>query len=163
MAKVQKKKFFNASNIIFISGIVAITIIIAVFVFIMCGPFTIKGYENMKQVNYSNYKTQEPHEYYVFVYSDEFEKSEWCEEIVIEYAELARTDDTRLPIYGYNYDAKENDKILSDLSLSQSNEDRVVRLIHISDGSIKIGYYNWDDIHNELVKAKTAKVEHNHS
>lgn len=164
MQKVKNKKNFNVTNFLIIMAGVVITIIVGVFVFIMCSPsFVISEYADLKQVEYGDYVTKEHESYYVFIYSDKFEKSSWCEEIVVEYAELARNKSHLMPIYGYNYDKKGNANILTDLSVSATSEENIVRLVYIKEGVVYESFYTWSDIHNELTLAKNGEHSHDHS
>ena len=137
-SKTQKQS--NFSNIIFVTALAVITIFLAVFMFIMIGkPFVVKEYSDIKQLTVENYKTYDKKhtEYYVIVYNRNSEKDNEIKDIVIEYANYARTNSDALPIYAI--DCVKNNGIAdsSNLNISSSNLDtKLPALIRIKNGSV---------------------------
>ena len=137
-SKAQKQS--NFSNIIFVIALAVITIFLAVFMFIMIGkPFVVKEYSDIKQLTVENYKTYDKKhtEYYVIVYNRNSEKDNEIKDIVIEYANYARTNSDALPIYAIDY---VNNNVIADssnLNISSSNLDtKLPALIRIKNGSV---------------------------
>lgn len=133
------KKGTNFTNIVFIFGICLITIMLAVFIFIKVGkPFVIKDYSDIQTVNVENYKTYDKKhsEYYVLVYNHN-DKDEEIKNIVIQYANYARTNSDALPIYVLDF--KTNNSIVnsSNLNISSSNLERdLPALMIVNNGSV---------------------------
>lgn len=137
-SKTQKQS--NFSNIIFITALAVITIFLAVFMFIMIGkPFVVKEYSDIKQLTVENYKTYDKKhtEYYVIVYNRNSEKDSEIKDIVIEYANYARTNSDALPIYAIDYVKNNGIADSSNLNISSSNLDtKLPALIRIKNGSV---------------------------
>lgn len=155
MSKNQQKKSkeFNI-NLVFKIAYAVVTVFVVGFVLFICTkPFQINTYEEMKQVSYSEYKDKKPETYYVMIYSENFEVSNWYEDIATEYADFVRTHSGMTPIYGYDYDAKGNGKIRNDLNITEENTKKVFQLLKIENGTVSEKFADWDDIHNELTDA----------
>ncbi|MDY4052891.1 MAG: hypothetical protein SOY80_06065 [Bacilli bacterium] len=137
-SKTQKQS--NFSNIIFVTALAVITIFLAVFMFIMIGkPFVVKEYSDIKQLTVENYKTYDKKhtEYYVIVYNRNSEKDSEIKDIVIEYANYARTNSDALPIYAIDYVKNNGIADSSNLNISSSNLDtKLPALIRIKNGSV---------------------------
>lgn len=137
-SKTQKQS--NFSNIIFVTALAVITIFLAVFMFIMIGkPFVVKEYSDIKQLTVENYKTYDKKhtEYYVIVYNRNSEKYSEIKDIVIEYANYARTNSDALPIYAIDYVKNNGIADSSNLNISSSNLDtKLPALIRIKNGSV---------------------------
>ena len=137
-SKTQKQS--NFSNIIFITALAVITIFLAVFMFIMIGkPFVVKEYSDIKQLTVENYKTYDKKhtEYYVIVYNRNSEKDSEIKDIIIEYANYARTNSDALPIYAIDYVKNNGIADSSNLNISSSNLDtKLPALIRIKNGSV---------------------------
>ncbi|MCI6508622.1 MAG: hypothetical protein MR465_03500 [Bacilli bacterium] len=137
-SKTQKQS--NFSNIIFVTALAVITIFLAVFMFIMIGkPFVVKEYSDLKQLTVENYKTYDKKhtEYYVIVYNRNSEKDSEIKDIVIEYANYARTNSDALPIYAIDYVKNNGIADSSNLNISSSNLDtKLPALIRIKNGSV---------------------------
>ena len=137
-SKAQKQS--NFSNIIFVIALAVITIFLAVFMFIMIGkPFVVKEYSDIKQLTVENYKTYDKKhtEYYVIVYNRNSEKDNEIKDIVIEYANYARTNSDSLPIYAIDYVKNNGIADSSNLNISSSNLDtKLPALIRIKNGSV---------------------------
>ncbi len=156
--KKNEKQPINTTNLLFTIGYAVITIVVVFFTLWFCAePFVISNYEEMKQLNYDNYLEAKPDEYYIIIYSDEYHASSMYEDIIVEYANYARTHSDATPIYAYNYDTKGNNKIKS--ALTTSTDSDIIRLIKVvtSNGShsleSKTGLKTWKDIHNTLTAA----------
>lgn len=137
-SKTQKQS--NFSNIIFVTALAVITIFLAVFMFIMIGkPFVVKEYSDIKQLTVENYKTYDKKhtEYYVIVCNRNSEKDNEIKDIVIEYANYARTNSDALPIYAIDYVKNNGIADSSNLNISSSNLDtKLPALIRIKNGSV---------------------------
>ena len=137
-SKAQKQS--NFSNIIFVIALAVITIFLAVFMFIMIGkPFVVKEYSDIKQLTVENYKTYDKKhtEYYVIVYNRNSEKDNEIKDIVIEYANYARTNSDALPIYAIDYVKNNGIADSSNLNISSSNLDtKLPALIRIKNSSV---------------------------
>lgn len=135
--KVQKQS--NFTNIIFIIAICAITIFLAVFIFITVGkPFVIKDFKDIKTVNVENYKSvdKKNKEYYVIVYNRNDDRDNEIKEFVIEYANYARTNSDALPIYVLDYVTNNRITDSDNLNISSTSLDtKLPALIHITNGS----------------------------
>lgn len=150
MAKQKiKKNQIDTTKLIFLVGYAVVTLVALVFVVVLCvKPFKITSYEDLKQVEYKDYNTQKADEYYVFVYSEEAKTNEWYVDVVVQYANKARTLSNYLPIYGYDYDEAGNSKIQS-----AANLDGTPALLLIKSGSVSKKYTKWQDIRNTLTDA----------
>lgn len=158
--KKNENRNINTTNLLFIIGYIVVTVVVLFFTLWFCAkPFVISDYSEMKQLNYNNYLDAKQDEYYIIIYSDEYYASSLYEDIVVEYANYARTHSDAVKIYAYNYDTKGNDKIKS--SLTSSTDSDVVRLIKVVTSSSstshelesKTGLKTWKDIHNTLNEA----------
>ena len=142
MSKTNNKvnKVSNFSGIIFLIALIAITLFLCVFVFISIGkPFVIKDVKKMQHVTVENYKTYDKKhtEYYVIVYNRNSEKDNEIKDIVIEYANYARTNSDALPIYAIDYVKNNGIADSSNLNISSSNLDtKLPALIRIKNGSV---------------------------
>jgi len=135
----KAKSQSNFTNIIFIIALCAITLFLAIFIFISVGkPFVIKDFDDIKSVDVSNYKTFDTKhtEYYVLVYNRNDDRDAEIKDIVIEYANYARTNSDALPIYVLDY-VTNNSIVNSDnLNISSTNLDtKLPALVHIKNGS----------------------------
>lgn len=148
-------------NIAFIALAVLLTVIALMFVWINIGqPFKIGSVNEMKDATYENYKTKkgiknEDNEtiYYLYIYSTAYKQDDWYDDIVVEYANYARTHSTATPIYAYNYDIEGNEKILSDLGSSTKLGTDIPGLVLIKNGNISTKYFTWTKLSNELTSA----------
>ena len=147
MAKAKlKNNKIDTNKLIFTIAYTAVTLIALIFVIVLCvKPFKITSYDDLKQVEYKTYKTQEAEEYYVFIYDESRDSNDWYTDIVIQYANKARTLSNYAPIYGYDLEVAGQGKLESELSLKN-----VPALLHIKNGSISKTYTNWADIRNTL-------------
>ncbi len=162
MSKTNNKvnKVSNFSGIIFLVAIIAITIFLAIFIFINVGkPVTIKDVTKMKHVtveNYKNYDTKHK-EYYVYLYNTKSSKDAELKEVILEYANYARTHSDALPIYVMDYNDKQNEKITDSSNLNFSSdtakERSIPTLIKISSGSKKDTKTTVSTIKTELFQA----------
>ena len=150
MAKKQiNKTQIDANKLIFSIAYLAITLIALIFVVVLCvKPFKITSFDDLKQVEYKTYKTQEVDEYYVFIYSESRNGNEWYDDIVVQYANKARTLSNYAPIYGYDLEVSGQGRLEGELNLKN-----VPALLHIKDGSVSKTYTNWSDIRNTLTDA----------
>ncbi len=164
--KGKEKQTYNTTNIIFIVGYAVVTLVVLFFTLWFCAePFIISDYEEMKQLDFDTYLEAKPEEYYIMIYSDEYHASSMYEDIIVEYANYARTHGDAIKIFAYNYDAKGNDKIKNALTTNSDNSD-IVRLIKVvsttKDGKPvhelenKNGLKSWKDIHNTLTEAMNS-------
>lgn len=143
------KKQIDTNKLIFTIAYAAVTIIALIFVLVLCvKPFKITSFDDLKQVEYKTYKTQEVDEYYVFIYDDSRTGNDWYTDIVIQYANKARTLSNYAPIYGYDLEVTGQGRLEGELSLK-----KVPALLHIKNGSISKTYTNWADIRNTLSDA----------
>lgn len=144
MSKTNNKvnKVSNFSGIIFLIALIAITLFLCIFIFISVGkPFVIKDVKKMQHVTVENYKTYDKKhtEYYVYLYNTKSSKDAELKDVILEYANYARTNSDALPIYVMDYNDKQNEKITdsSNLNFSSdtSKERQIPTLIKISNGS----------------------------
>lgn len=154
----KNKKLNNkidTTKLIFTISYIVVTLVAVVFVFVLCAkPFKIDKYDDLKQVEYKTYNTQEDEEYYVFVYSESRKGNNWYNDVVIQYANKARTLSNYAPIYGFDLELKQNSKLESELSLKG-----VPALLHIKSGAVSKTYTNWSDILNTLTDAMNTEKE----
>ena len=147
MSKNNLKKM-NKTLKFTIIVIIAVTVFAGIFTWISCGqPWKIESFNEMKHVNYSNYKTQKNEEYFVFIYNPNQSGSMELEASVSNYANYARLNKVK-KIYAYNYSIDSNSNIKSDISIS--DDTKVTRLLVIKDGTVNNKYTDWDDINNAL-------------
>lgn len=155
MAKVIKKS--NVSGIIFLVGLITITLFIVIFTVITVGkPFVIDKVEDIKDVTVENYKTanKTQKEYYVYVYNKASFKDEMLKDIILEYANYARTNSDALPIYVMNYQTNTSITNSGNLNISSSNiETYIPALVYIKNGSISSTQKTVSTIKNTLVQA----------
>lgn len=154
MAKKKiNKKQIDTNKLIFTIAYAAVTLIALIFVIVLCAkPFKITSYDDLKQVEYKTYKTQEAEEYYVFVYAESRNGNDWYNDVVVQYANKARTLSNFAPIYGYDLEETGQSRLEGELSLKG-----VPALLHIKDGSVSKTYTNWADIRNTLADAMKDK------
>ncbi len=150
---MAKKKINNnqidTNKLIFSIAYLAVTLIAIIFVVVLCvKPFKITSFDDLKQVEYKTYKTQEAEEYYVFIYDEERNGSDWYTDIVVQYANKARTLSNYAPIYGYDLEVSGQGRLEGELGLKS-----VPALLHIKNGSVSKTYTNWADIRNTLSDA----------
>ncbi len=137
---MTKSNKSNLTNIIFLVTILAITIFLVVFVFITIGkPFVIKDFDDIKTVSVDNYKTcdKKHSEYYVLVYNFDENKDEQIKEIVLAYANFARTTADAKPIYILDY--KKNHAIVNanNLNITSANlSSKLPALVLVKDGAV---------------------------
>ena len=74
--------------------------------------------------------------------------NEWYDDIVVQYANKARTLSNYAPIYGYDLEVSGQGRLEGELNLKN-----VPALLHIKDGSVSKTYTNWSDIRNTLTDA----------
>lgn len=150
MAKKNiKKNQIDTTRLIFLVGYAVVTLVALVFVVVLCvKPFKMASYDDLKQVDYKDYTEQKAEEYYVFVYSDDSNSNDWYTDVVVQYANKARTLSNYLPIYGYDFDEAGNSKIQTAASL-----DGTPALLLIKSGSVNKKYTKWADIRNILTDA----------
>lgn len=153
MAKAKlKKNKIDTNRIIFSTAYLVVTLIALIFVVVLCvKPFKITSYDDLKQVEYKTYKTQEADEYYVFVYADSRAGNDWYTDIVVQYANKARTLSNYAPIYGYNLEKAGQGKLETEQGFKN-----VPALLHIKSGAISKTYTNWADIRTTLTNAMEA-------
>ena len=128
MSGIANKKA-KISGIIFLIAIIAITIFLVVFTFITVGkPFVIHDFEEMEQATVEDYKE--------LVYNEDSYKHDLIKEVVIEYANYARTTESAIKIYAMNY--QENLDICNSnhLNISSKIDTNITTLIKISNNSI---------------------------
>lgn len=136
MSGIANKKA-KISGIIFLIAIIAITIFLVVFTFITVGkPFVIHDFEEMEQATVEDYKELGTEDYYVIVYNEDSYKHDLIKEVVIEYANYARTTESAIKIYAMNY--QENLDICNSnhLNISSKIDTNIPTLIKISNNSI---------------------------
>lgn len=137
MSKINKS---NLSGVIFLTTVLAITVFLIVFVFITVGkPFVIKEFDDIKQATVENYKTidKKHDEYFVLVYNNDETKDAEIEEIVLAYANYARTTSDAKPIYVIDY--KTNLSIISKDHLNIKESDlntKLPALMLVKKGSV---------------------------
>lgn len=130
----------KVTSIIFIIYIILITILAIGFVFFMsCNVVAIDNFDEIKTVDINDYREQGSDEYYVLVYNNGTYKDELLEEIVVDYAEYARTSYSARAIYVLDYST--NKDIISkdhmDITNSESSiEKNIPALLLIKDGKI---------------------------
>lgn len=147
-AKLNKNKI-DTNRVIFSTAYLVVTLIALIFIVVVCvKPFKISSYDDLKQVEYKTYKTQEADEYYVFIYADSRTGNDWYKDVVVQYANKARTLSNYLPIYGYDLEKTGSSRLESELGLKN-----VPALLHIKSGAISKTYTNWADIRNTLADA----------
>ena len=156
MAKAKKiNKKIDSTKLIFTISYAVVTVVALVFVLVLCAkPFKMSNYDDLKQVDYKDYKTQKAEEYYVFVYADSRTGNDWYNDIVIQYANKSRTLSNYAPIYGYDLEATGSSRLESELSLKG-----VPALLYIKSGSVSKTYTTWADIRNTLADAMNQKTE----
>ncbi|MBE6130656.1 MAG: hypothetical protein E7183_02950 [Erysipelotrichaceae bacterium] len=136
----------DTTKLIFTISYVVVTLVALIFVCVLCAkPFKIDSYDDLKQVDYKTYNTQDAEEYYVFIYGDSRKGNDWCKDVVIQYANKARTLSNYAPIYGYDLEKAGLGKLETELSLSN-----VPALLHFKSGSVNKTYTKWSDIMNTL-------------
>ena len=144
MSKTNNKvnRVSNFSGIVFLLAIIALTLFLCIFIFINVGkPFVIKNISKMKHVTVENYKTYDKKhtEYYVYLYNVKSSKDAELKDVILEYANYARTTSDALPIYVMDYNDAKNEAITdsSNLNFSSdtSKERQIPTLIKISNGS----------------------------
>lgn len=146
--KVNKNKI-DTNKLIFTIGYAVVTLVAVIFVVVLCAkPFRISSYDDLKQVEYKTYKTQEAEEYYVLIYDESRANSDWYNDVVVQYANKARTLSNYAPIYGYDLEKTGQGRLESELSLKS-----VPALLHIKSGSVSKTYTTWADIRNTLTDA----------
>lgn len=129
----------NLSGIIFLVAIAVITVILVVFVFISVGkPFVIKEFSDIKEVTIDNYKTvKKDSEYYVLVYNNDENKDKLIEEVVMAYANYARTTSDAKQIYVLNYQTNKEITNSENLNINSSSLDsKLPTLVLIKNGSV---------------------------
>lgn len=158
MAIVLNKKKSNVSGIIFLCGLIAITLFLIIFIIITIGkPFVIKSYDNMKETNLQEYLhegTNKHTEYFVFVYDENSVKDEYLKDLVIEYANAARTNGEYLPIFVMKYSDNKGIVGKDHLNISSGSEDsNIPALILVKDKTLSSSYKTVSTISNALVDA----------
>ena len=150
MAKKNiKKNQIDTTRLIFLVGYAVVTLVALVFVVVLCvKPFKMASYDDLKQVDYKDYTEQKAEEYYVFVYSDDSNSNDWYTDVVVQYANKARTLSNYAPIYGYDLEVSGQGRLEGELGLKS-----VPALLHIKNGSVSKTYTNWADIRNTLSDA----------
>lgn len=144
--KAKQKKIDTTNLILYIAyGLVTLTAIIFI-VLITFVPFKVTSYDNLQQVEYKTYETQDDEAYFVLIYDENRSNSNWNLEVVIQYANKSRLHSEFLPIYGYDLTKKGNSKLESELGLKN-----VPALLRIENGAVKNTYTNWADINNALI------------
>lgn len=137
MSKTNKS---NLSGIIFLVAILAITLFLVIFVFINVGkPFVVKDFSDMKQATVENYKTidKKHDEYYVLVYNFNSEKDAEIEEVVLAYANYARTTSEAKPIYAVNYQENKAITNSNNLNITDANlSSKLPTLVLIKKGTV---------------------------
>ncbi len=147
--KQVKKNQIDLTKLIFLVSYCVITLVALIFVVTVCvRPFKITNIDDLKQVEYKEYKSQDADEYYVFVYSEDEVDHNWYKDLVVQYANKARTLSNYSPIYGYDLDAPTNSKIKNDMTLTE-----VPTLLLIKNGSVSSTYKTWAEIRNALTEA----------
>ena len=150
---VTNKKKININDLIIYIGFGVITLFAVVFTLVVCAkPFKITKIDNIKEVDYSDYATQSPSEYYVYVYVNDVPRASWYEKIVIEYANYARLN-SATPIYAYDYYSGQNKQIASSIATTVTVGENVPCLIKIKNGKVDSKYTTWTKFNNELTKA----------
>ena len=152
---VEKKPLhFDSASIIVLAGAAIVTVLLlGLLIYNVSKPFKYAHYDDLKVVNYENYKTQNDNdEYYVFVLDGQSKKAPMLEGIVVQYANYSRTHSSARDIYLYDYRAEGNSKILTDLSITTSS-DKLPGLILIKGGKVSSKYLSYSDASNELAKA----------
>lgn len=150
---IKKNKDSKLISIIYWLAFAIITIICLSFVCVeSCKPFKITEYSELKQVTYDNYKTQSQGEYYVFIYDNEATSNDWFKEVVLDYANMARTKSDKLPIYGYDYRAENGSNIKGDLAITEFDT-QVPGLFKVKDGKVTTKYLSYSKTMNELTQA----------
>lgn len=157
----QKLNYQKTVNIIFLAITCLITIGAIMFVWVNLGqPFKIGSLKEMKEVTYENYNSQKGIKndkdetvYYLYIYSENYNRNNWYENIVIEYANYARTHSSATPIYALNYDLEGNNKILSDLGSSTKLGTDIPGLVLIKNGGVSTKFFTWTKLNNELSTA----------
>lgn len=150
MAKLKNlNNKLDTTKLIFTISYIVVTLVALIFVFVLCAkPFKISEYDDLKQVEYKTYNTQEAEEYYVFIYDESRNGNDWYSDVVIQYANKARTLSNYAPIYGYDLEKAGLGRLESELSLKG-----VPALLHIKSGSVSKTYTKWSDIMNTLTDA----------
>ncbi len=135
MSNIVKNKN-KVSGIIFLIALIAITLFLVVFTFITIGkPFVVKDFDDIKEATVENYKELDDKDYYVIIYDEQSYKNDLIKEVVIEYANYARTTEKALKIYAMNY--RENLDITNANHLNITNIDKdVPTLIKISNKTV---------------------------
>lgn len=137
MSNIVDKKA-KVSGIIFLVAIIAITLFLVIFTFINIGkPFVIKDFDDMKQATVSDYKELDESEYYIIIYDETSYKHELIEEVVIEYANYARTSENAIQIYAMNYRLNLDISNSNHLNISEANlNSQIPTLIKVSNNSV---------------------------
>ena len=160
MNQEQNNKL-GLSMILFYVGLGLIVVAAIVFVWINIGePFKISSLSEMKQTTYATYLDEKGYKaednsnnYYIYIYSTKFKINDWYDDLVIEYANYARTHSDKYPIYGMNYDDAANKDILSVLGTATKEGTDIPGLILIKDKAISKKFYGWTKLNNELTAA----------
>ena len=156
------KTKLNLNSILFLIAFGIITIIALMLIWTStCRPFKIVKLDDMKQANYDDYLNKkgvkfgddDSESYYVYIYSDDYETNDWYKDIVIEYANYSRTHSSTRPIYAYNLDIKENEKLINDLGTSVTLGKDIPGLVLVKNKSINTKYYTYAKLNNELTDA----------
>ena len=129
MAKKNiKKNQIDTTRLIFLVGYAVVTLVALVFVVVLCvKPFKMASYDDLKQVDYKDYTEQKAEEYYVFVYSDDSNSNDWYTDVVVQYANKARTLSNYAPIYGYDFDDDVSTQMLQ--SIENLSDEQLASII----------------------------------
>lgn len=151
MAEKNSKKGVSVTNIIFLVGIIGITLFFIIFtLFMVAKPFAITKYDQMKEITFENLikeKTNKHSSYYVFVYDNTNEDSEELTSAILSYANYARTHTTAEPIYLMNAkDAKNKD-----------NSYTAPTLVYVASDKVSTTYTTYSKIFNQLSTLSTKK------
>lgn len=152
----QTEKKFNFITLLFWIAVGIISLLAVFFVlYNVSRPFKVTKIDNMKQTTYETFLNEKGFTnsdkdvtYYVYITNNDQEKEGWYNELVIEYANYARTHSDSLPIYHMSYDAR----VLAKVGTSTSKSD-LPGLILIKNKEVSQKYLTYSKLSNELTKA----------
>lgn len=148
-----KRQWDIASIIVAVGALVVTLLLIGLLIYNVAKPFKYTKYEDLNPVVYEDYKTQDEEEYYVFVLDNGSKKAPWLENVVVEYANYARTHSNAKSIYLYDYRASGNSAIINDLNISTNASSKLPGLFLVKKGSVSTKYLSYAEASNELTKA----------
>lgn len=162
---MERKNRINVSNLIYLVGMGIITLIfIAIIFIIIVRPGTIKDFDDLKEIELSEYNTMassDDEEYLIFVYSSkrnsnydaDIYRNELVRDVVVKYANYAKENDGK-KIYVLDISKDINNEAMTTLGLSDNGDVPAIVVMKYSSSSssstVNTKKTAVDDIHTYL-------------